>query len=84
MPSYAILEASEDIVNSEFTFNLTRTSAHITVTNDHNSQDLQFKFDPAAPVWCTLKPHETISMEFSTMTVLVKGVDVPYRIWAFS
>ncbi len=84
MPSFAILEASEDTVNGEFTFNLTRTSAHITVTNDDDSQDLQFKFDPVALVWCTLKPNETISMEFSTTAVVIKGTDVPYRIWAFS
>ena len=84
MPSYALLEASEDTVSGEFTFSLDRTSAHVTVTNDHDSEDLQYKFDSAAPTWCTLKPHETISMEFSTVEVLVKGTDIPYRIWAFS
>lgn len=84
MPSFALLEASEDTVDGEFTFNLGRTSAHVTVTNDHDSEDLQYKFSPTAPIWCTLKPHETISMEFSTTTVLVKGTNIPYRIWAFS
>ena len=84
MPSFALLEASEDTVDGEFTFNLSRTSAHVTVTNDDPVKDLQYKFNASAPGWCTLKSNETISMEFSTMEVLVKGDNIPYRIWAFS
>ena len=84
MPNYVNLEASEDTVNGEFTFNLSKISGHITITNDDSAQDLQYKFNAASPGWCTLKPKETISMEFSTMTVLVKGTNVAYRIWAFS
>ena len=84
MPNFVNLEASESTVNGEFTFNLTNLSGHITITNDDPVQDLQYKFDSAAPIWCTLKKKETISMEFSTMEVLVKGTNVEYRIWAFS
>ena len=83
MPNFVNLEADESTVNGEKTFNLTRTSGHITITNDDSAQNLEYRFD-AAGDWCTLKPNETISMEFSTMTVLVKGTDVAYRIWAFA
>jgi len=83
MPNYVNLEPSESTVNGEDTFNLSRTSGHITITNDDSSKDLEYKFDPAG-VFCTLKPNETISMEFSTLTVIVKGTDVAYRIWAFA
>ena len=84
MPNYVKLEANESSVNGEFTFNLSRVSGHITITNDETAKDLQYKFDPGASTWCTLKPGETISMEFSTDQILVKGTDVSYRIWAFS
>ena len=83
MPNFVTLEASESTVNGEFTFGLSRTSGHITITNDDPAQDLQYKLNSSAVVWCTLKPGESISMEFSTMEVLVKGTNVPYRIWAF-
>ena len=84
MPNYVNLEASEDSVNGEFTFSLAHVSGHITITNDDSVQDLEYKFNPASPAWCTLKPNESISMEFSTEEVLVKGTNVAYRIWAFS
>ena len=84
MPNFVRLEADESSVNGEKTFNLAQLSGHITITNDDPSQDLEYKFDSAAPIWCTLKPNESISMEFSTLEVLVKGTDVAYRIWAFS
>ena len=84
MPNFVNLEADEDTVNGENTFSLSNTSGHITITNDDPAQDLEYKFNAVDPGWCTLKPNESISMEFSTMEVLVKGVNVPYRIWAFS
>jgi len=83
MPNYVKLEADESSVNGEKTFNLSKVSGHITITNDDSAQDLQYNFD-GGPSWCTLKPNETISMEFSTMQVSVKGTNVAYRIWAFS
>ena len=83
MPNFVNLEASESTVNGEFTFNLSRISGHITITNDDTAQNLEYKFDPAG-MFCTLKPNETISMEFSTNTVIVKGTNVAYRIWAFA
>ena len=84
MPNFVNLEANESAVNGEFTFNLAQTSGHITITNDDPVQDLEYKFNSASPAWCTLKANESISMEFSTLEVLVKGTNVPYRIWAFS
>ena len=84
MPNFVNLEASESSVNGEFTFNLSRLSGHVTITNDDPVQDLEYKFDAASPSWCTLRTGESISMEFSTTTVLVKGTNVAYRIWAFS
>ena len=56
----------------------------LTITNDDPAQDLNYKFNSADPGWCTLKPNESISMEFTTDEVLVKGTDIPYRIWSFS
>ena len=84
MPNFVHLEADESTVNGENTFNLPRISGHITITNDDPVQDLEYKFSAASPDWCTLKAKESISMEFSTFEVLVKGTDVAYRIWAFS
>lgn len=84
MPNYVNLEPSESTVNGEDTFALTRDSGHITIINDDATADLQYKFNAASPTWCTLKAKETISMEFTTSEVLVKGTDVAYRIWVFS
>ena len=83
MANFVDLEASESTVNGEFTFNLIRMSTHITITNDDSDKNLQYKFKSESG-FCTLRPNETISMEFSTNQVIVSGDNVAYRIWSFA
>ncbi len=83
MPNFVSLETSEGTVSGTDTFNLSRISGHISITNDHATASLTFRFATSGDV-ATLKAGETISMEFSTFLVQVIGTNVPYRIWVYS
>jgi len=84
MPNYYTLQAFEGTVNGEEAISLTMLSGKIVITNDDPSKDLLYKFSASAPIWCTLKPRESINMEFSTNEILISGTDSEYRIWVFS
>lgn len=76
-------KAFEDTVDGEVTFELSSLSDKIIITNDDSTQNLFFKLN-AAPNFCTLKPGESINVEFATKTIILSGASVPYRCWVFS
>ena len=78
----ANLESLEGTVTTETTLTLTRKSRKIVITNDHQSNDLSYKFN-ASETYGTLKPTETLSMFFTASTIIINGTSVPYRIWVF-
>ena len=82
MSVWANQEVFEGTVNGTSTITLARRSRRLVITNDSGLRDLQFKFNDAE-TYATLKPTETISMEFSTVKVLLatSGGSAAYRIW---
>ena len=78
----ANLQSLEGTVDTETTLTLNRKSRKIIITNDHASGELSFKFN-ASEAFGTLKGTETISLEFNTPIIIIKGTDIPYRIWVF-
>jgi len=69
-------------VNEE-TINFVRGSYQITVTNDHASEPLSFKFD-VAESYLTAHAGESITVDIQSMSIIINGNSVPYRIWAFT
>ena len=81
MVVYANLDSHEGVTNGE-TINLKLVSRKLIITNDSSIKDLKFKFNESE-AFSTLKPTETISLDFHTKHVILEGVDVPYRIWSY-
>lgn len=79
---YANFEAREGTVTTETTITLNRKSRKIIITNDDPTNDLSYKFN-VSETYGTLKPTETVSMYFTTNTVIINGNNVPYRIWVY-
>jgi len=82
--TYVNLDVFEGSASGSSTVTLNRRSRKLVITNDSASNDLQFKFVSSAS-YATLKPTETISMEFITRTILLNVVSgsAPYRIWSY-
>ena len=78
----ANFEALEGTVTTETTLTLTRRSRHIVITNDHASNALSFKFNSSETMG-TVKAGESLSLYFSTKTIIIDGTSVPYRIWIY-
>jgi hypothetical protein len=64
------------------TFDLTRKSRKIVITNDHASSDLFYKFN-ASEDFGTIGGTESLSLYFTTNTIIIQGTDIPYRIWVY-
>ena len=71
-------------VNAE-TIDFARGSYQVTVTNDHSSAPLSFKFD-AAENYLTALAGESITVDMQALNIMIdgNGASVPYRIWAFT
>ena len=71
-------------VNAE-TINFSRGSAEITITNDHASDPLFFKFD-VAEGYATVYSSESMTVKMESQSIIVDalGQSVPYRIWVFT
>jgi len=82
MSVHANLESLEGTVDGEKTLTLTRRSRKLVITNDHATNDLQFKFN-VSETYGTLKGTESLSLDFWTRTIIINGTNVPYRIWIF-
>ena len=81
MSVYANLDAHEGTVSGTVTITLTRKSMKMIIINDSASTDLQYKFNTTES-YATLKPSETVSMDFHAKEVLLSGSG-PYRIWSY-
>jgi len=76
-------EALEGSVNGELTIPLTRRSRRVIITNDSSTKDLEYKFK-ASQDYGTLKPTETIALDFNPKFVLLRTTAaVDYRIWSY-
>jgi hypothetical protein len=63
------------------TYTLVRKSRKLIITNDSSSVDLKYKFNETE-AFGTLFPTESISLYFTTRTVIVSG-NGNYRIWSY-
>ena len=84
MANYTVIfkgmEVFEGVVNGPETLDFQEFSKKITITNDHASKDMTFKFS-ASGAPATLKPGETVSWNFMSLEVIIDGDVVDYRIW---
>ena len=64
------------------TLTLVRKSRKIIITNDHPTEELQYKFN-ASETYGTLHGTESISLYFITKTIFISGHNAPYRIWVY-
>ena len=78
----ANFESLEGTATTPTTLTLVRRSRHIVITNDHASNSLSFKFN-SSETNGTVKAGESLSMYFSTKTIIIDGTSVPYRIWVY-
>lgn len=80
---YANFEALEGTTTgSDQTLTLVRKSRRVVITNDHPSNSLSYKFN-ASESFGTIKGTETLSLDFTTGTIIINGTSVPYRIWVY-
>jgi hypothetical protein len=80
---YANMESFETALNGTATVTFARKSAHITLTNDSTTDNLQFKLN-ASEDFATLQPSESFDMDISTRQLyLSTGASVAYRMWVF-
>ena len=63
------------------TVTLKRPSRKLIITNDDLGLDLKYKFN-ASEDFGTLSPTESISLYFTTRTVILSGGG-DYRIWSY-
>ena len=63
------------------TITLKLKSRKIVITNDDAGADLGFKFNESE-AFGTLGPTESISLLFTTRTVILNGSG-PYRVWSW-
>ena len=76
---YANLLSDEGTVSGTTTVTLGLKAARITITNDSATKVLGFKFHTSES-YATLKPTETISLQFRTKVIYLSGDGVMYRI----
>lgn len=81
MGVYANFESDEGIVVGTKTVTLARKSRKLIITND-STKDLQYKFN-SSESYGTLKPTETLSLDFISKTIYLSGNTVAYRIWSY-
>jgi len=77
----ANFESLEGTVTTATTLTLTRKSRKLTITNDHPTNDLNYKFN-SGETNGTLKGTESLSLFFTTDTIIIDG-NGPYRIWVY-
>lgn len=85
MSDYGVLanfEALEGTVSGEMTLTFNLRSRKLVITNDHATNDLQFKFN-ASREYATLKGTESLSLYFWARKIIINGDNVPYRVWVF-
>lgn len=79
----ANLEALEGTINGTELLTLTLASRRLTITNDSATKTLKYKFN-SSESYATLKPTETLSLDFITRTIYIQGSGVDYRIWSYA
>lgn len=83
MARFFNLESHEGTASVVTQIDFSTMSKSITVTNDHASEVLQFKFNQPED-YSTLKSGESITFDLITEMMWVDGNTVPYRIWVFT
>jgi len=87
MTSHVLRRCSsfEGTAENEETIDFPRWSGEVTITNDHASDSLYFKFD-AAEDYMTVYAGETITVRMRVFAIIItaNGQPVPYRIWVFT
>lgn len=78
---YANQEPFSGTASSLTTIDLKRKSRKVMILNDSSSLDLQYKFN-LSEEWATLKGTETFSAGFTTKTIYLSGIGVPFRVWS--
>lgn len=63
------------------TINLKRASRKLIITNDASGSDLLYKFNESED-FGTLGPTESISLYFTTRTIILSGPG-DYRVWSY-
>ena len=83
--AFTRVSSFEATATNEETINFARGSYQVTVTNDHPSDHLFFKFD-AAEAYLTVYAGESITVNIQSTSIIIDalGLAVPYRIWSFT
>ena len=79
---YANLESLEGVVSGSVTLDLKRKSRKLVITNDHATKELLYKFNESENM-ATLKGTESLSLFFTTKTIILCGDNIDYRVWVF-
>jgi len=79
---HANFESLEGTVTTATTLTLARKSRKIVIINDHATKSMTYKFNTSETVG-TLKATESLSLYFTTKTIIIDGDSVPYRIWIY-
>ena len=77
--TYTNVSSHEGQVSGQVTVPLRFRVRRISITNDHSSADLKFKFN-ASSDWSTLRGLEQISLKIMVRQVILQGNSVDYRI----
>jgi len=80
--SFANFESFEGELGPNKTITFAQRSKKVDITNDSENIALLFKFKQSG-TFGTLKPTETVSLPFQTMTVFLSGPGAKYRVWSY-
>ena len=80
---FSNVATNEGTVDGSSTIVLPRSSGKLILTNDSSIKPLGVQLKPGSDS-LTLKPTETLTVRYRTSTIVLTGVSVNYRVWAFS
>ncbi len=85
MAVFHFCSSYEGTATTAETITFSRSSVEMTITNDHASDPLCFKFD-AAENYATVYPKESVTVKMASPDIIIDGLglSVPYRIWVFT
>lgn len=79
--TYSNMETFEGNTSNISVLNFARKSRRVTVTNNSDTKNLQFKFNESER-YATLYPNETFDLPFITNVIWLQGTDVDFRVWS--
>jgi len=77
----ANVQTFEDTVAASANISFGDKTAKIMATNDSASADLTMTLVTGQDI--TLKPTETITIPYRADSLVLRGINVPYRVWGF-